>query len=214
MEKFLFITFLKLYILIKNLIFSNEQMQYFPEDYIQDDLLIPENDRRDEFQYNLVDAKLLTKKKITFYIKKQGINLDRDDCCLEEGVGYETLDAWTKNKMNEISQLEEIYSNAIYNEIVNKLEIKFPVPKIESEGYTLFYKAWIFDKNVGSPRVKIYFNNNAFSPFYVQLDGNGRKKIEVTITYVKIDENNGKQIINVNGDQRDLDQNFEFSSKV
>ena len=214
MEKFLFITFLKLYILIKNLIFSNEQMQYFPEDYIQGDLLIPENDIRDEFQYNLVDAKLLTKKKITFYIKKQGINLDRDDCCLEEGDRYETLNAWNDNNMKDISQLEEIYSNAIYNNKENTLQIKFPVPKIESTGYTLFHKAWIFDKDKGTPTVNIYFNNDMSSLFNVQLDGNGRKLIEISITYEKIDDNNGNQIINVNGNQRDLGQNYEFFSII
>jgi hypothetical protein len=144
-------------------------MQYFPEDYIESDLLIPENDVRDEFQYNLVDAKLLTKKKITFYIKKQGINLDRDDCCLEEGDKYLTLNAWNVNGMNGVSQLEEIYSNAIYNNQGNILQYKFPVPKIETPGYTLYHKVWIFDKGKGSPDVTIYFNNDMSSSFNVPL---------------------------------------------
>ena len=204
------IIFLKLYILIKNLILSNEQMEYFPENFIEDDFLIPENDIRDEYQYNLVDAKLLTKKKITFYIKKQGINLDRDDCCL--GDEFETLDAWKNNGMESISQLEEIYSNAVFNSAGNKLEIKFPVPKIESPGYTLFHKVWIFDKNGGSPTVNINFNNDisSFSK-NIQLES-GKKFIEISITY---DKDKNKQIVSVNGNEEgELDPDFEFSTIV
>ena len=221
MEKFLFITFLKIYILIKNLIFSNEQMKFFPDDYKENDFLIPDKDVLEQYQYNLVEAKLLTKKKITFYIKKQGINLDRDDCCLGEGEEYQTLDAWNDNGMKDESQLEEIYSNAVYNQNINLLKIKFPVPKIESTGYTLFHKLWLFDKENGVPEVKIYFiynNGDNSDSVSINLSG-GKIFIIVQITYVVIDENNSEQVADINGNEINLYDNeisyiaFQFEGK-
>ena len=121
MEKILYFIIFKIFIFLENFLFSSEQMKYFPEKYIQEEIIFPDNDTID---------KVLTKNKITYYIKKQGINLDQDDCC----EGYNTLNAWNDNDMKSSSELEEIYSNAVFNTPFNTLTYKFPVPTVESIG--------------------------------------------------------------------------------
>ena len=147
--------FLKQFIIFIIIIsFSIEQMEYFSDDYLQNDLIFPENDILDEFQYNLIEAKVLTNKLITLYLKKQGINLDRDNCC----ESLEDVDVWTNNMIEE-SQLEEIYTNAKYNIYSNEISYSFPVKRIEHKAYTVYHKLWIIDKNNGSPTCDIYLNS-------------------------------------------------------
>ena len=61
----------------------NSQTKYYPETFKEKDLFLPGDDKLNEYQYNLVDSKVLTNEKITLYIKKQGINLDVDKCCTD-----------------------------------------------------------------------------------------------------------------------------------
>ena len=192
MEKILYFIIFKIFIFLKNFLFSSEQMRYFPEKYIQNDLIFPDNDIIDEFQYNLVDAKVLTKNKITYYIKKQGINLDQDDCCED----HQTLDAWNNNDMKSFSELEEIYSNAVYSSTKNTLTYKFPVPRIETIGYTLYHKVWIFDKGNSDSNCRIFFtdyNSNRSNELGINLSG-GKVFVSIEITY---DESNKREIVKI-----------------
>ena len=192
---------------------SYEQMKYFPETYIEDDLIFPENDKVDDYEYNLVDAKILTNQLITLYIKKQGVVLDRDDCCW----GYTTFDAWNNKGMDTVSELEEIYSNTVYNSNVNKLTYKFPVSRIENEGYTLYHKVWVFDQG-GSNTCKIYFNDGTLDsePIYVNLNS-GKYFVNLIFTFNEtgseentINCNNGAKIT-LDKDFYIVTINFEFS---
>ena len=160
---------------------NNAQMQYFPEKFIKDDFIIPENDKNDNYQYNLIDAKVLTNDHINLYIKKQGISLDRDDCC----EGYQTLDAWGESIISEsISDLKEIYSHAVYRSTSNVLTYKFPVQKIENENYILYHKLYIFDKGKGNPTCIIYFNNNRINYITINLN-NYKDLVNLKINYIK-----------------------------
>ena len=121
--------------------FSEEQTTtiIYPESYKKRDLIYPENDKVDNYDYSLIEAKVLTKEEITLYIKKQGIHLDYDNCC----KNFKNINLW--DEMKEVSDLEEVYSNAKYNEGTNEgsneLTYKFPVNIIENKGILRFYKS-------------------------------------------------------------------------
>ena len=83
MKSFTFVAFLNIFILFILFNPSILDERIYPDKFIKEDLIFPENDKTDDYQYNLVDAKVLTKELITLYIKRQGINLDKDDCCLD-----------------------------------------------------------------------------------------------------------------------------------
>ena len=126
----------KLILILIIFIQSDAKMKYFPEQYKANDLIFPGNEIIGQQQYNLVDAKVLTRHLITLYLKKQGINLDRDNCC----EGYTTYDAWTAKNMEPESDLKEIYSHSVYTTGTNKLTYDFPVSTIETDGYLLHHK--------------------------------------------------------------------------
>ena len=153
------------------------EMLYFPETYKSDDLIFPENDKVDDYEYNLADAKVLTNQLITLYIKKQGIVLDRDDCCLDccsTSNTFSNFKAWDSTTIKMNSELEEIYSNAIYNNKGNKLTYKFPASKIENVGYTLYHKVWVFDP-FGSNQLTIYFNDGKTDSDKININLNSGK---------------------------------------
>ena len=159
MKKFILLFFT----IFLTLNFSNEQTTYriYPESYKPFDIIFPENDKLKNYEYNLIDAKVLTKEEITLYLKKQGIHLSYDDCCKE----LRDVNVWD-NIMKEKSDFREIYSNAKYNESGNKITYKFPINKIENKGYTVSHKLWVINKNEGQTELSVYFNyeDNTISP--------------------------------------------------
>ena len=162
--------------LLLNIIYS--QTRYYPETYKRKDLILPEDDKIGVYQYNLVDAKVLTNEKITLYIKKQGINLDVDDCCLN----YNKFKAWDSFPLSSETDLKEILNNATYSTASNVLTYKFPVQKIETSYYEVHHKLWIFDINKSTRQCFIYFNDDTINTLSVTLDG-GREFVDLKIEY-------------------------------
>ena len=153
--------------------FSDVQAQstrIYPESYKIRDLIYPENDMVKNFDYSLIEAKVLTKEEITLYIKKQGIHLDYDNCC----KNLQNIDLWPF--MKDVSDLEEVYSNGKYNIDGNELTYKFPVNIIENRGYSVYHKLWINHPSNQYPNIlTIYFNyvdNNLGSSGRVYLANN------------------------------------------
>ena len=214
MKSFTFVAFLNIFIsfILFNPSILDERI--YPDKFIKEDLIFPENDKTDDYQYNLVDAKVLTKELITLYIKRQGINLDKDDCCLDSS--FKPYDAWKNNGMKGVSDLEEIYSNAVYKNGTNILTYNFPVPTIQNIGYTLYHKVRIFDKDNGngngSPNCKIYFNdkeqNLESGSIDINLSG-GKLFVILEITYNNITKNT---IVKYNGQTITLDPTFTMST--
>ena len=210
MKKFYNLYFFKLFILFIVLNLS-KQMLYYPDEYKVGDLIIPENDIGDQYQYNLVDAKVLTNQLITLYIKKQGITLDRDDCCSK--IQCENLNVW--GKMIDESELEEIYSNSVYNKNGDTISYDFPVPLILNDNYTLYHKVWVFENGVNN--FDIFFNDDDDPPIFSNIGFTGEKKfVNIIITY---DKTNEEQIISLDGTEIRLSKtyyitkiNFKFSS--
>ena len=200
MKNISFYIILKIFLIFTLINFSFQEIRYFPETYKEKDLIIPDNDKTDDYQYNLVEAKVLTKELITLYIKKQGINLEQDECC----QGFNTFNAW--GLMETESELEEIYSNTVFNPTEKVLTYNFPVPRIENEGYTLYHKVWIFDKGEGSPQCNIYFNSDPLA-FNINLD-NGKLFLELEIVY---NENDNTFIVKCNGNEKIYDMNYYIS---
>ena len=195
-----FIIFLLKIFIIAHILNLTNEMDFFPEKFYQDDLIIPDNDKVDEYQYNLIEAKVLTEDYITLYIKKQGIILDKDDCC----EGYKRFDAWENNVINkDISDLEEIYSHAVYTEsttTITTISYKFPVSRIEHEDYTLYHKVYIFDKNKGNPSCNIYFSDGNVNSQIISVDLlDGKYFVILTINYNKV---TSKNIVKCNGQNR------------
>ena len=184
MSNFFFSKVLTIFLLLNTI---NSRMQYFPDNYKQKDLIFPANDVVGEVQYNLVDAKVLTREKITLYIKKQGINLVIDDCC--EEADYQRFNAWDNiPSVQSESDLQEILSYAIYK-TSSVLSYKFPVPRIETAYYTVYHKLWIFDQGGGGSSCEMYFtdkNNVNSAPLNIALEG-GKKFV---ILEIKYDETN------------------------
>ena len=193
-------------------------MKYFPDDYKQKDLIFPGNDITGSHQYNLVDAKVLTNEKILLYIKKQGINLEKDECC-QDNDDFVTYNAWSTTLESE-TDLKEIHSYSRYNKNSNILSYNFPLPRIETSDYEVHHKLWLFDKSNGSPQCEIYFNNDSSNKLTVSLSG-GKAYIDLKIVYNQIDDdtfNNeitcdvctGTIIIDMNYNIENI--NFKFSS--
>ena len=166
----------------------SSQMRYFPDTYKENDLIFPDNDDLEEFQYNLVDSKVLTKESITLYLKKQGIKLDRDNCCTSSD--YSTLNAWAKYQLESESDLKEIYSNAIYNNQGNILTYNFPVKRIEHIDYEVYHKLYIFD-NDGGNSVKLFFtdeNGVETNKIPITLDDEKKKFLTLKFIYNNVTE--------------------------
>ena len=140
MEKYILL-FLIIFLILN---FSYEQVspyRIYPEAYKLRDIIYPENDMVQNYDFSLIEAKVLTKEEITLYIKKQGIHLDYDNCC----KNFQNINLWPY--MEDVSDLEEIYSNAKYNTVENKLTYKFPINKIENKGYSVYHKLWVIFPN-------------------------------------------------------------------
>ena len=166
--------------LLLNIIHSQTNIKYYPEEYKKNDLIIPYNDVIGEYQYNLVEAKVLTQEKITLYIKKQGINLVVDGCC----PGYKTFPAWDTLNIETETDLKEIHNNAKYSDEGSEfvLSYDFPVPRIETKYYEVHHKIWIFDISNGGPFCLIYFNNNEANGIKKQLQ-NGFALVDLVMTF-------------------------------
>ena len=135
---------------------SKQQRDFLPETFKEKDLIFPENDVIKKYDFNLIEAKVLTKEEITLYLNKQGIHLTVDDCCKEQA----DFNAWEERQMNEDSDYEEIYTNAKYIEYSNRITYKFPVQRIDNKGYYVYHKVWLFEpKSVDSKPYKVYLNN-------------------------------------------------------
>ena len=135
-----------------------------PEDFKKGDLFFEindnyENDKLNAYNYNLIDAKVLTNEEINLYIKKQGIHLKRDECCKNNA----TFIAY--NLIKSESDYEEIYSNTKYRPSNSQIEYKFPVDKLENIGYSLYHRVWIFNTETASRTlsVKLRYNNPALN---------------------------------------------------
>ena len=214
MSNFFFSKILTLFLLLNSI---NCKMQYFPDDYKKNDIIFPENDVVGVSQYNLVDAKVLTREKITLYIKKQGINLVIDDCC--EGNDYIRFNAWdTITSVQSESDLQEILSYSIYNSASSIISYKFPVPRIETEYYTVYHKLWIFDKDNGNPPCIMFFTDKNGVPSG-SLNININKFVTLEMTYsladniTKITSDSGGGTITLNLDFSISLINFQFTGK-
>ena len=190
-------------------------MKYFPDDYKKNDLIFPGNDKIDEYQYNLVDAKVLTKERITLYIKKQGINLEVDDCCANDDVTtYDKFDAWNKiPSVQQESDLQEILSNSKYKSTGNILTYKFPVSRIETQYYEVYHNLWIFDKDKATKTCQIFFNDDETDPTPLTVDIPGGKKfLTLKLTYESTDDSNFINKISTDtGNEKSLDTGYSIS---
>ena len=211
MSKFFFSKILTIFLLI-NIIHS--QSKIYPDTYKEKDFIFPDNDKTNVSQYNLVDAKVLTKEKITLYIKKQGINLEVDDCC----DGYTTFNAWTNTDVKTESDLQEILSNAKYTSSSNILSYKFPVPRIETPYYEVYHKLWIFDHSGSNSECIIYFNNDNPNDSPLKFNLNGKKEfLELKIAFdsgknkITCDKASGSLILDENYSISKI--NFLFSAR-
>ena len=113
-------------------------------------MLLPENDKINNYYYSLIDAKVLTKEDITLHLKKQGIHLTRDNSCITS----DDINIWD-GIMEKESEFQEIYKNARYNSGQNYIEYKFPVDKIENQGYELFHKVRLINREDESTKLTI-----------------------------------------------------------
>ena len=159
--------------LIISILYLSNGQRIYPEDFKSKDLIFPENDKVRAYEYNLIDAKVLTKEEITLYIKKQGIHLTYDDCCKT----YSEIDVW--DEMKSDSDLKEIYSNAKYNTDSNQITYKFPIQKIENRGYEVYHKLWVINKANPNIKLKINYVDNTIDSEEYNLGNN--KKVFVTI---------------------------------
>ena len=168
--------------LIISILYLSTGQRFYPEEYKPTDLIFPANDKVQNYEYSLIDAKVLTKEEITLYIKKQGIHLTYDDCCKNDA----DANVWD-NIMENDSDLKEIYKNAKYINDQNKITYKFPIKKIENRGYTVYHKLWVIDKDRGTFKLKIYFNyeDDTKTPFLIydreNRNYNFNTKVFVTI---------------------------------
>ena len=147
---------------------SKQQRDFLPETFKEKDLIFPENDVIKKYDFNLIEAKVLTKEEITLYLNNQGIHLTVDDCCKEET----DFNAWTQRNMNLESNYEEIYTNAKYIENNRKITYKFPISRIDNRGYSVHHRVWIFEPRItGLRTIRVYLNNIqiCFTQFYQKI---------------------------------------------
>ena len=119
--------------LIISILYLSTGQRFYPEEYKPGDLIFPANDKIQNYEYNLIDAKVLTKEEITLYIKKQGIHLTYDDCCKNEA----DINVW-ENIMKDDSDLKEIYKNAKYIPNQKKEHINFQSKKLKTKDIKFF----------------------------------------------------------------------------
>ena len=147
---------------------SKQQRDFLPETFKEKDLIFPENDVIKKYDFNLIEAKVLTKEEITLYLNNQGIHLTVDDCCKEET----DFNAWTQRNMNLESNYEEIYTNAKYIGNNKKITYKFPISRIDNRGYSVHHRVWIFEPRItGLRTIRVYLNNIqiCFTQFYQKI---------------------------------------------
>ena len=176
---------------------SLSQNRIYPEEYFIKDLFFEENDKIQNYDYSLIDAKVLTKEEITLYSQKQGIHFTRDSCCQD----METFDAWT-SWMTTKSDFKEIYSNAKYNPSSSRIEYDFPVDKIENKGYGLYHKLYIFDKDGSNPNVNVYlrYKDSSLAPENITPSINGNfYTIKITCESKKLPNNEVVYINRIGG---------------
>ena len=183
--------------LIISILYLSNGQRIYPEDFKSKDLIFPENDKVRAYEYNLIDAKVLTKEEITLYIKKQGIHLTYDDCCKT----YSEIDVW--DEMKSDSDLKEIYSNAKYNTDSNQITYKFPIQKIENRGYEVYHKLWVINKANPNIKLKINYVDNTIDSEEYNLGNN--KKVFVTIRITCTSTTNNEYINKVTVIINDVD---------
>ena len=182
-----------IFIFILLIYFSKEQI--YPETFLPNDNIYHENDKVQNYDYSLIEAKVLTKEKITLYLKKQGIHLTYDDCCKY----MEDFNAWSI--MAGSTDYKEVYSNAKYNSGGNSITYNFPVQKIENRGYMVYHKLWIINpkypssstatlniylnyKESGKPRLQLYSDSMSDKIFIeIQISCVDNKQ-DTYITYI------------------------------
>ena len=139
-----------LFLIILSLFHFSSSQKFIPESFKEKDMLLPENDKINNYYYSLIDAKVLTKEDITLHLKKQGIHLTRDNSCITS----DDINIWD-GIMEKESEFQEIYKNARYNSGQNYIEYKFPVDKIENQGYELFHKVRLINREDESTKLTI-----------------------------------------------------------
>ena len=210
MSNFFFFKLLTIILLLNNTLHSI--MKYYPDDYKEKDIIFPANDIAGELQYNLVDAKVLTRDRITLYIKKQGINLVVDDCC--EETNYVRFKAWEEiPNLESDSDLQEILNHAIFNN-AGVLSYNFPVQRIETSNYTVYHKFWVFDQIGNNENCKLYFTDiNGIDSSSLTISFIDRKNfVTLEINYDGTNKNNVITCNTCTGSIT-LDENF-FISKI
>ena len=108
------LSFLFLYLILLSLFhFSSNQpvTRINPENFIEEDIIFRFNDKLNNYHFSLIDAKVLTDKEITLYLKKQGIHLDKD--VLPIGQNSDEFDAYS-SIMNGKTEFQEIFENTKY----------------------------------------------------------------------------------------------------
>ena len=110
-----------LYIILLSLFHfsSNQTTRINPENFMKTDIIFDENDKLDDYRFSLIDAKALTDREITLYLKKQGIHLDKD--VLPSGQNSDEFNAYS-SIMNGKTDFQEIFENTKYNPNSNKIE--------------------------------------------------------------------------------------------
>ena len=141
-----------LFSIILSLFHFSLSQKFIPESFQEKDMLLPENDKINNYYYSLIDAKVLTKEDITLHLKKQGIHLTRDNSC----ITTDDINIWD-GIMEQESEFKEIYENARYNSGQKYIEYDFPVDKIENAGYTLYHKVRLINIEKKTVDLKITF---------------------------------------------------------
>ena len=203
MSKYFFLKIFTIFLLI-----FHSQTKIYPEEYKQWDLIIPENDEIGVYQYNLIDAKVLTREKITLYLKKLGINLDIDLSCSAK-INFE---AWnTLTDIQQFTDYKEIHNHSIYSDTTNVLTYNFPVPRIETNYYEVTHRAWIFNKDGANIDCKIYFNNDDDVDKTLNLPLNGGYAF-LKLILTKVGNNNQIECTDCNGNKiLTFDENYSIS---
>ena len=224
MKKILF----KFFFLILIFNYSKQQTRIFPDEYKPYDFIYSENDVLKTYEFSLIEAKVLTKEEITLYLKKQGIHLTYDNCC----KNLADFNAWPI--MKDVSDYEEIYSNAKYNSESSSITYKFPVQRIDNKGYTIYHKLWIIKKEAETKKLNIFFDyiDDTRQLIYEKSISDQRtfftieifcetKSDDLTIIYInkvriKINNNNGYETpypyLNLTGDISSLTFEYEGST--
>ena len=160
-----------LFLIILSLFHFSSSQKFIPESFKEKDMLLPENDKINNYYYSLIDAKVLTKEDITLHLKKQGIHLTRDNSCITS----DDINIWD-GIMEKESEFQEIYENARYNSGQNYIEYKFPVDKIENQGYELFHKVRLINREDESTKltISLIYTDNTLTDEVIFSENVGR----------------------------------------